>query len=62
MVPIGTCVQYLLASSCNCLGRIRKCGLVGAGVSLGLGLEVSKVSAFPRDSLFASYLWIKVCP
>jgi hypothetical protein len=26
----------------NCLGRIRRCGLVGEDVSLEVGIEVSK--------------------
>lgn len=29
------------------LGRIERCGLIGEGVSLGTGLEVSKASAMP---------------
>jgi hypothetical protein len=28
----------------NCLGRIRRCGLVGGGVVLGVSLEVPKDS------------------
>ena len=27
----------------NCLGRIRGCGLVGGGVSLGVGFEVPPI-------------------
>jgi hypothetical protein len=34
------------------ISRIRRCGLVGGGVSLGLGFEVSKAHARPR---FLSY-------
>jgi hypothetical protein len=38
----------------NCLRRIRRirrCGLVGGGVSLGVELEVSKVHVHPSVSL-----------
>jgi hypothetical protein len=31
----------------NCLGQIRRCGLVGRGVSLGQYFEVSKAHAIP---------------
>ena len=31
----------------NCLGRIRKCGLVGVSVSLGLDFVVLKVHTIP---------------
>jgi hypothetical protein len=32
----------LVLNSWICLGRIRRCVLVGRGVSLGIGFEVSK--------------------
>ena len=35
----------------NCLGRIGKCGLVGEGVSLGVGFEVSEAHAWPSDDM-----------
>jgi hypothetical protein len=37
-------VEHLVRSWWDCLGRIRRCGLVGGGVSLGTGFEVSKDS------------------
>jgi hypothetical protein len=36
------------------LGRIRTCGLVGGGVSLGEGFKVSKAHTIPF------YLWVRM--
>ena len=41
------------------MGRIRKCGLVGGGESLGVGFEVSV--AHTRPSLFFC-LWVSATP
>lgn len=35
-------MKMALMSLWNCLGRMRKCGLVGGSVSLGTDFEVSK--------------------
>jgi hypothetical protein len=32
--------EYLVPSWWDCLGRIRRCGLLGGGVLLGVGFEV----------------------
>ena len=37
------------------MGRTRRCGLVGGGVSLGAGFEVSKVSHIPSALLPHAY-------
>lgn len=37
--------EHLVSSWWNCLGKIRRCGLVGIGV--GRGCEVSKAHAIP---------------
>lgn len=42
------------------LGIIRRGGLVGGGVSLRVGLEVSKDSLFQCPPLSDSNLWIKM--
>ena len=43
----------------NCLGRIKKYGLGGRGMSLGAGFQVSKCSAFLLCSLLS--VWGRVC-
>jgi hypothetical protein len=40
----------------NCVERIRRCGLVGGGVSLGVDFEVSKIPMV----FSASCLWIEM--
>jgi hypothetical protein len=35
----------------DCEKRVRRCGLAGGGLSLGLSFEVSKAHARPRVSL-----------
>ena len=48
---LGSYAWYLVRSCLNCLGRIRRRGLVGGGVSMGVNFEVSKAHAF-QVSLF----------
>jgi hypothetical protein len=52
--------ECLVPSWWNCLGRIRRCGLFGGGVSLGVIFEVSRVLCDSQLSLSASCLWIKM--
>ena len=44
IVPPACLFEYMAPSSWNHLRRLRKGGLVGGGVSLGVGSEVSKAS------------------
>lgn len=50
MVPIVSYV-WILGLQCNCLGRIKMCDLVGRGMSVGEGFEVSKTRAISVSSL-----------
>lgn len=38
-------LKYLVPSRQSCLGRVRRCGLVGGSVLLRLGFEVSEAQA-----------------
>lgn len=42
MTSIGSHFEALVPSWWNCLGRTRKCDLVGEGMSLGTGFKVSR--------------------
>lgn len=42
MVSISQIFESSNCNNLNCLGKIQKCGLVGGGVLLGVGFEVSK--------------------
>jgi hypothetical protein len=44
-------LEYLVHRWWNCLGRIRRCGPVGGGVSLGQALRFQKPRLFPVCSL-----------
>lgn len=46
--PLGSYIFLLIPQLVNCLERIKMCGLVGEGASLGMGFEVSKVHARSR--------------
>ena len=39
---------YVVLRWWNCLGRIRRGGLVGGGVSFGMSVDVSKASCHPQ--------------
>ncbi|EGW04948.1 hypothetical protein I79_003453 [Cricetulus griseus] len=53
MAPIGSYVRVLGLQLVELLGRIRRCGLIEGGVSLGAGFEVSKEWChFPGHSPF----------
>lgn len=55
--PIGS---YMFASQFGgLLGRINRCDLVGIGVWLGMGFEVSKAHARSSVTLSACCLWIR---
>ena len=61
MAPMAHRFECLGHSGWNCLGRIRRCGLAGGGVSLTVSFEVSK--AMPTPHLFPSHnsqwaLWV----
>jgi hypothetical protein len=60
MTPIVHIFECLVGSW-NCLGRIRRRGLVGGGVSLGMGFEVLKAHAISSElsDTLASYLGIR---
>lgn len=57
MAAIGSHIGVFNPQLVNCLGRIKMCGLLGGGMSLGLGYEIpqtpvrpsSSFSAVPRD-------------
>ena len=58
IIPTALCVWMFgpeLVELVDHLGRIRKCGLVGAGVTLRLRFEVSKVHTKPSVSPFPSW-------
>lgn len=48
--PQARVFEYLVPSSWNCWGSIRRCGLVGTGMPLRLIFEVSKLTTFPVSS------------
>jgi hypothetical protein len=52
-------IEYLVPSWWTYLERIRRCGLVRGGASLGVGFEVSKIHAILVSSLSASNLQIR---
>lgn len=65
--------EYLVSTWWNCLGRIRRCDLVGGSVSLGAHFEVSKDHArrsqcttlFPacgRPELSVTPVAVPLCP
>lgn len=43
--------EYLVPSWWNSLGRARRYGLIGRGMSLGMGFEVSKAQFIPISFL-----------
>ena len=50
---------HLVPSWLNCLGRIRRCGALGGGVSLGESFKVWKDADHSQHALSASYVWLK---
>lgn len=58
--PVSSYVDYLVPSWLNCLGKVRKYGLVGGDVSPGAGAEVPEPCAFSA-SYFAIEMWILSC-
>jgi hypothetical protein len=46
--PEAHICEYFFSSWWNYLGRIRRCVLVGGGVSLGMSFEVSKAHTLPN--------------
>lgn len=48
----GSMYFWLSPQLINCLKRIKKCGLVGGSLSLGVGFKVSKAHSRPSSSLF----------
>lgn len=55
--PIGSATWILGAQLVELVGKIRRCNLVGGGVSLGMGFEVSEDHSIPSVfSVFSSYL------
>lgn len=48
-VPGTNIYECLIPNEWNCLARIKSSGLIGGGVSLGAGSEVSKVHAVPSS-------------
>lgn len=45
--PTGSHIRCLVPTWGNCLGRVRRCGLGGGGVSLDAGFEVSTAHTIP---------------
>lgn len=55
-LPLAHIFECLVHSWWNCLERMRRCGLVGRGMSLAASLEVSQIDAILVSSL--SDLWL----
>jgi hypothetical protein len=47
--------EYLIPNWWNCLGRLRRCGLAGGGVSLGVNFEITR----PSQLSSCLCLWIR---
>lgn len=53
MAPIGSYLCVFNPQLVNCLGRIKMCGPLGGGMSLGLGYKISQTHVWPNPSLSA---------
>lgn len=50
--------KYIISVWWNYFGKIRKYGLVGEGVSLGVGFEVVKAHSVPSEFSVSSAWWL----